>query len=157
MSSRNLRSSGSLRRSGAATLELALTLSILFSICYGTIEYGYYFFVKNTMQGAVREGCRAGIVSGAVDSSVTAAAINQLYVAGLITSSTTATGSGPYTIGNYTLTISPDPFTSMLVGNTLTVTMTATWGVVGQNFRPEGLIAASKIVTTASSMRKEGD
>jgi len=138
-------------------LELALTLSILFSICYGTIEYGYYFFVKNTMQSAVREGCRAGIVSGATDSSVTAAALNQLLVAGLVTNSTTVSGSGPYTIGNYTVTISPEPFTSMTVGNTLTVTMTATWGVVGQNFRPEGLIAASKVLSTAASMRKEGD
>jgi Flp pilus assembly protein TadG len=151
------KSRGSLRRSGAATVELALTLSILFSICYGTIEYGYYFFVKNTMQSAVREGCRAGIVAGATDSSVTAAALNQLQVAGLVSNSTTVGGSGPYTIGNYTLTISPDPFTSMTVGNTLTVTMTATWGVVGQNFRPEGLIASSKVVTTATSMRKEGD
>jgi Flp pilus assembly protein TadG len=48
-----LSSGGSLRarsfRSGAAMVELALTLGILFSVVYGTIEFGYYFFVKNTM------------------------------------------------------------------------------------------------------------
>ena len=38
------------RRRGGSVLETALTLSILFSICYGLIECGYYFYVKNTME-----------------------------------------------------------------------------------------------------------
>ena len=84
-----------MRRSGAAIVELALTLSILFSICYGTIAYGYYFFVKNTMEDAVREACRAGIVSGATITGTGGAnsvAENQLQVSGLVPTGTSASG-----------------------------------------------------------------
>lgn len=157
------------RRSGTATLELALTLSILFSICYGLIEYGYYFYVKNTMEGAAREGCRAGIVTGATLAEANSAIENQLQVANLVPNGTTASGSGPCTIGNYTVnyydsstgtpgtTITSSTLSSMPVGDTLTVQITATWGTVGAGFRPMALIGSSKQVVTASSMRKEGD
>jgi len=149
------------RRCGAATLELALTLSILFSICYGTIEYGYYFFVKNTMQGAAREGCRAGIVAGATDSSVTASVLSYLQVAGLVNGSASASGgSGSYTIGSYTVAIKDNGATSSVssasAGDTLGVTITATWGTVGSGFRPMALIGSSKTITAATNMRKEG-
>jgi Flp pilus assembly protein TadG len=153
---------GFFRRTGGATLELALTLSILFSICYGLIEFGYYFYVKNTMEGAAREGCRAGIVTGATNSTCNSAVANQLQAAGLI-SSTSASGSGPYTIGSYTVEYDDATtgtnnvsITSLNVGDTLTVTITATWGTVGSGFRPAQLIGASKQLKTASSMRVEG-
>jgi len=164
-----------LRRSGSAVLELALTLSILFSICYGLIEYGYYFYVKNTMEGAAREGCRNAIVAGSTFSTANTAIENQLQVANLVPSGTTISGSsGSYTIGNYkvyyvdtTTTAAPSPpnapsttlssLTSMTVGDTLTVVITANWGTVGAAFRPAALIGANKTLWTASSMRKEGD
>ena len=154
------------RRGGAVTLELALTLSILFSICYGMIEFGYYFYVKNTMEGAAREGCRAGIVTGATIASANSAIENQLQVANLVPSGTTASGSGTYTIGNYSVTytdsttsttLTSSTLPTMAIGDTLTVTITATWGTVGAGFRPMALIGASKTLTTASAMRKEGD
>jgi Flp pilus assembly protein TadG len=166
------------RRSGTATLELALTLSILFSICYGLIEYGYFFFVKNTMEGAAREGCRAAIVTGATMTSANTAVENQLQAAGLITSSNTPSGSGPFTIGNYTVyyydtaqgssvpTVNPpgtmpqnniSTMANVPVGDTVTVWITATWGTVGAGFRPMALIGASKTVWTGATMRKEGD
>ena len=178
---RNLHSRGSLksrssvrrpllRRSGAAVLELALTLSILFSICYGLIEYGYYFYVKNTMEGAAREGCRNGIVAGATIATANAAIENQLQVANLVPSGTTASGSGPFAIGNYSVTYTDTPsgggsaatVTSFStantpVGDTLTVSISANWGTVGQAFRPAALIGSGKNLTTASAMRKEGE
>jgi len=103
------------RRGGAVTLELALTLSILFSICYGMIEFGYYFYVKNTMEGAAREGCRAAIVTGATIAAANSAVENQLQVANLVPSGTTASGSGTYTIGNYSVT-----YTDSTTSTTLT-------------------------------------
>jgi Flp pilus assembly protein TadG len=158
-----------LRRSGAAVLELALTLSILFSICYGLIEYGYYFYVKNTMEGAAREGCRAGIVAGASIASGTGSCnsviTNQLQVANLLPLGFTTAGSGSnYTIGNYTVTYTDSTtgagvsnLSTMTVGDTLTVSISANWGVVGQAFRPAALIGSGKNLVTASAMRKEGD
>ena len=44
------------RRRGSAVLDAALVFPILLSLTFGAIEYGYYFFVKNTLQGAAREG-----------------------------------------------------------------------------------------------------
>jgi Flp pilus assembly protein TadG len=165
-----------LRRSGSAVLELALTLSILFSICYGLIEYGYYFYVKNTMEGAAREGCRAGIVAGASIASGAASCntviANQLQVANLLPPGYTVSGSGSsYTIGSYTVTYtdtgpgsgstsSPaavSNLSTMAVGDTLNVSISANWGVVGQAFRPAALIGSGKNLVTASAMRKEGD
>jgi Flp pilus assembly protein TadG len=158
---------GLFRRTGGATLELALTLSILFSICYGLIEFGYYFYVKNSMEGAAREGCRAGIVTGAGSANCNNAVENQLQAAGLVPSGTTASGSGPYTIGNYTVeyddysptslnTTANATVANIPTGDTLVVTITATWGTVGSGFRPAQLIGASKQLKTASAMRVEG-
>ena len=157
---------GALRRGGAVTLEMALTLSILFSICYGLIEFGYYFYVKNTMEGAAREGCRAAIVTGATIAAANSAVENQLQVANLVPSGTTASGTGTYTIGNYTVTytdsttsttLNSSTLPTMPIGDTLTTTITATWVTVGAGFRPMALIGSSKTLTTASAMRKEGD
>ena len=165
-SARKASAKGRFRRSGTATLELALTLSILFSICYGLIEYGYYFYVKNTMDGAAREGCRAGIVTGATLSASNTAIENQLQAANLVPSGTGASGSGPCTIGNYTVnytdetsgaTITSSTLSSMTIGDTLQVQITATWGTVGNGFRPMALIGATKQLVVASDMRKEGD
>jgi Flp pilus assembly protein TadG len=155
------------RRRGGAVLEMALTLSILFSICYGLIECGYYFYVKNTMEGAAREGCRAGIVTGATISNCNSVIENQLQAAGLIPNNTTASaGSTTFTMGNFTITYTdttPAGVSSTITtlasanaGDTLTVQITATWGTVGQGFRPAAIIGAAKTVSTASAMRKEG-
>lgn len=157
-----------IRRRGGAVLELALTLSILFSICYGLIECGYYFYVKNTMEGAAREGCRAGIVTGGTTAVCNTTVENQLQAAGLVPNGTTASGGGAiYTIGNYTVTYEDtNPSTGVTVNatsvaaiptnDTLTVQITATWGTVGAGFRPAAIIGSSKIITAASAMRVEG-
>jgi Flp pilus assembly protein TadG len=152
-----------IRRRGGAVLELALTLSILFSICYGLIECGYYFYVKNTMEGAAREGCRAGIVTGGTTAACNSAVKNQLQAAGLVANTATASGSaGTYTLGSYTVTYEDNGTTitgdvsAIPTGDTLTVQISATWGTVGAGFRPAAIIGSSKTITTASAMRVEG-
>jgi len=145
------------RRSGAAVLELALTLSLLFLVTFGLVEFGYYFYVKNTMEGAAREGCRAGIVAGGTLTAVNSAIQNQLQVA-------FPSAAPGYAMANYTITYtdsstgsSVGTLSSMPIGDTLTVQLTATWGTVGAGFRPMALIGTSKQLICASSMRKEGD
>jgi Flp pilus assembly protein TadG len=133
---------GSLRR-GTSTIELALTGMILISVCFGTIEFGYYFFIKNTMEGAAREGCRAAIVGGAVESDVTAAVDATLSAAGLNTA-------------NFTVTTTPTDISTTTIGNNVTVDVTGTWSVVGNGFRPLQLIGGSKQLLGSSVMRKEG-
>jgi Flp pilus assembly protein TadG len=130
------------RRLAGSVLEMVLTLWLLLNVTFGAIEFGYYFFVRSTMDGATREGVRNAIVSGATDTTVDAAADNVLSAAGLNTS-------------QFTISISPDMSTSPAVGTNITVTITATWGTVGSGFRPLALIGSGKTLTASSVMRKE--
>ena len=127
-------------RRGNATLELALTLGILLSLTFGTIEFGHFFFVKNTLQGAAREGARAAIPGGASNTDVTTAVNNTLTAAGLNTA-------------HYTITISPSNVSSASSGTAVSVTVQGTWGTVG--LRPLGLISDAKAVRGVAVMRKE--
>ncbi len=43
-------------RRGNAVLEMALVLPILLLLAFGMVEFGYFFYVKNNLQGAAREG-----------------------------------------------------------------------------------------------------
>ena len=43
---------------GASVLEMALVLPILLMLSFGVVDYGYYFYVKNTVQGAALAGAR---------------------------------------------------------------------------------------------------
>jgi Flp pilus assembly protein TadG len=147
MAGENLKFSGSTRltsrrRFGGSVLEMVLTLTILLNLTFGAIEFGYYFFVKNTMDGAAREGVRTGIVSGATDATITTSCNNVLSAAGMTT-------------GNFTVSVSPSMATSPAVGTNITVTITATWGTVGAGFRPLAIIGSGKTLSVSAVMRKE--
>lgn len=140
----NLRGIKSRRRwRGSAVLDAALVFPILLSLTFGTVEYGYYFYVKHTLQGAAREGARAGITPTAANSDVTSAVTSSLTAAGLQNS-------------GYATTISPSNVNGLTPGTSITVTVTCTWGTVGSGFRPLGLIGTNKQVKGVTVMRKEG-
>ncbi len=44
------------KRWGGAVLEMALAAPILVMLSFGTVEYGYYIYVKNEMYGAASNG-----------------------------------------------------------------------------------------------------
>jgi len=141
--STNLRGVSNRRRwRGSAVLDAALVFPILLSLTFGTVEYGYFFYVKHTLQGAAREGCRAAIPSTAVQTDVTTAVTNALTAAGLQNS-------------GYVTTTSPASIGSLSAGTSITVTVTGTWGTVGAGFRPLGLIGTAKQVKGITVMRKE--
>lgn len=134
-------------RRGNALLDAALVLPILLSLTFGTIEYGYFFFVKHSLQGAAREGCRVAIVPTADNTAVTQAIANALKAAGLNSSNTTLDSK-------FTLTLTPTNVSGLTAGTSVTVQLDATWGTVG--VRPLGLIGTAKIVRGITVMRKEG-
>lgn len=47
---------------GATTVEFALISSLFFFLIFATVEFGWYFFVKHTIQYATREGTRLALV-----------------------------------------------------------------------------------------------
>ena len=44
-----------IRRRGGSLLEAAIVLPVLIYVAFGTVEFGYYFFVKHSLDGAARE------------------------------------------------------------------------------------------------------
>jgi Flp pilus assembly protein TadG len=127
-------------RKGNAVLEAALVLPILLYLAFGTVEFGYFFYVKNNVQGAAREGVRASIPPSATNTDVTNAVANQMTAAGLQAS-------------GYTITTTPANVSGLAPGTTVTVVVQCTWGTVG--LRPLQLISTSKIVKGQAVMRKE--
>jgi Flp pilus assembly protein TadG len=134
------------RRHGNAVLDAALVLPILLSLTFGTVEYGYFFFVKHSLQGAAREGCRTAIIPTADNTQVTKAVAASLKAAGLNASDTTLDKK-------FTLTTTPADVNGLTTGTSVTVQLDTTWGQVG--VRPLGLIGTAKVVRGITVMRRE--
>ena len=132
-------------RRGSEILETARVLPILLLIAFGTVEFGFWFYVEHNLQGAAREGARLAITSGATKTSVEAAVTAVMNAAGV--------PSGKYTIAITTtsdVVIAPE---SAVAGTAIKVTVSATWGMIGM--RPLGVLDASKTINGAAVMRKE--
>jgi Flp pilus assembly protein TadG len=135
------------RRAGAL-LEMVLVLSLLLSLTFGSVEFSYYFYVKNAFEGAARDGARAGAPWNASNSAVTTAVTQALAFTGWPAADYTVSITD--TSGNALSNIS-----TLAQGTQFEVTISATWGTIGNGYRPLGLIGASKVVTCSCVMAKE--
>ena len=133
------------RQTGATLLEMALTLMVLMALTFGTVEFGHFFFLKNTVQGAAREGVRAAMTPSGSNADVTTAVNSTLQAAGLTLSDFTTTVKVNGVVANAD---------SAAAGQTIEVTVQAAWGTVG--LRPMGLIDSTKALRGVAVMRKEG-
>ena len=129
---------------GASVLEMALVLPILLMLSFGVVDYGYFFYVKNTVQGAAQAGVRAAIPSSATNSGVNAVITNMMSAAGLQNS-------------GYTVTFNPTDVSTASAGSTVTVTITVTWGNVGLHALSSSMggISNSKQIVGTAVMVKE--
>ncbi len=128
---------------GNTVLEAALVLPVLLGLAFGTIEFGYYFYIKHSLQGAARDGVRAAIVAGATNTDVNAA----------VTASLTAAGLQDY---GCIISTTPVNVAAATGSQTITVSVQCNWSVVGGGLRPLQLISANKTVRGTASMRREG-
>jgi Flp pilus assembly protein TadG len=115
-------------------------------LSFGTVEFGYFFFVKNTVQGAAREGARVAITPTASNTDVTAAVNGALQAAGMRPADFTTTVKVNGTVANCNTAVGGQP---------VQVSVQASWGTVGM--RPLGIIATDKAVLGTATMRKEGN
>ncbi|HEY1686658.1 MAG TPA: TadE/TadG family type IV pilus assembly protein [Tepidisphaeraceae bacterium] len=129
-----------LPRRGGALLETALVLPVLLSVTFGGVEFGYFYWTQSTIEGAARNGARAGIVSGATNTDVTTAVNAELTAAGLQTSA-------------FNIVTSPTSISTATAGTNITVTVSSTWSQVG--FKALGLISSSQSISGACVMRHE--
>jgi Flp pilus assembly protein TadG len=123
-------------RRGTEILEVALLLPLLLGLTFGTIEYGYYWYINHSLQGAARAGARAGIPTAASDADV------QLAVDGAMKSANLdKTG--------YTTAISAD------ADNNLKVTVSCTWDKMGMPTAPLLFPTPHNGMQGVAVMRKE--
>lgn len=131
----------------SAVMEAALIFPVLLSLTFGSIEFGHFFYVKHTLQGAAREGARAAITPSATNADVTSAVNAAMSAAGFT--------SGQYTVqvrnATDTANVTVNTVTS---GNGILIKVSANWGTVG--IRPLGVIGSGKTVLGQTVMRKEG-
>lgn len=132
-------------RRGGAVLELCLVLPILLMLAFGVAEYGYFFYVKNTVQGVAQTAARTAITSSASNSSVTTIVTNMMTAANLQNS-------------GYTVTFTPTDVSTAAPGTNVTVQISVTWGNLGVHMLGStmGAISSSKQVTGTATMVKEG-
>jgi Flp pilus assembly protein TadG len=69
---------------GAAALEFAIVLPVLLTLLCGTIDWGYYFYSREIVVNASREGARVGTLQFAVgvDPATEAANAARNYLSG---------------------------------------------------------------------------
>ncbi len=134
-------------RRGSAVMDAALVFPVLISLTFGSIEFGHFFFLKHTMQGAAREGARAAITPSATTADVNTAVAASMTAAGFTAAQYTVA------IRNPADTVTVDPSTAT-AGTSILVKVNASWGTVG--IRPLGLIGSGKQVSGQTVMRKEG-
>ncbi len=132
---------------GATIIELSFVLFTLMVLTFGTIEAGHFYFVKQQIQGAAREGARAAIPPGARTADVSSAVNAVLSSSGLDTAHFTTTVRVNGTVANAS---------AATAGQRVEVTVEATWGQVGLRVSPVPILDANKIVRGAASMRREG-
>ncbi|MDB5327452.1 MAG: hypothetical protein JWM57_3021 [Phycisphaerales bacterium] len=135
------------RRSGSAVLEGFFVLNAMIFLAFGCVEFGHYFYIKHTLQGASREGARSA-ATGTSNAEVTATVKSSMDAAGIAPASYSVLITDT---SNVAMTISATNPTS---GTAIVVKVQSTWGTVG--LRPMGLIGAAKIVVGATTMRREG-
>jgi Flp pilus assembly protein TadG len=131
-------------RSGGAMIEAVLVMPLIVMLGFGVIDYSYFFYLKNTLQGAAQAGARAAIPNAAVNSDVTGVVSSMLNAAGIASA-------------NYTLATTPSNVSGLAATTNITVTITATWGTIGTHMLSTsmgGIGNAKKVVGTAV-MQKE--
>jgi Flp pilus assembly protein TadG len=114
-------------------VEAALVMSMILSVTFGAVEYGFAFYVKHSIQGAAYVGARSAITTGSTNAIVNTAVAASMTSAGFNSS-------------QYTVTTNPSTIAGVASGTYITVTVACTWSNVGISPLPTSLggLAANK-------------
>lgn len=151
MSNRSQKSRLKSVRRGGSIIEAVLVFPILLWITFGAVEFGHFFYMKHTLQGAAREGARAAAVPGSTNTDVTAAVNAAMNAAGV--------ASNKYTtkVRNSTDTADLTINSSTPAGTGILVKVEAVWSDIGLRPSPfMSFIPSNKVVRGQTTMRKEG-
>jgi len=136
------------RRRGGAILEAALVLPIILGLCFGMVEFGYYFFVKHTLQAAARDGARMGIVPSGTNAKVTTTVATAMKAAGF--------DDGTYQVDIMHAETDANLNVGTAAAQTpVKVVVKCDWSSISAGLRPLGLIDETKQVKGTTVMLKE--
>ena len=102
-------------RVGAATVEFAVIAPVLILLVLGMIEVGRGVNVQHVLLNAARAGCRVAIIEGATQQTINDRVEDNLAGSGV---------SAPE------ITVTPNPLSSAVTGDPVTVTVTVNYGDV---------------------------
>jgi Flp pilus assembly protein TadG len=106
----------SARRRGAALVEFALCVPILFTVIFAIIEFSRAMQLQQTVRQAAFEGARVGVTLDATSSAVQTAAQNNAAMVGVTNTTVTVTPNPlAYTSPTVTVTVSASPVTNSWV------------------------------------------
>jgi Flp pilus assembly protein TadG len=151
------------RHGGMAIMEMAIVMPVLIYLAMGMVEYGEFFYLKNTFQQAARDACRAGIMPNAMQADPATAASRTLATAGVTFQSSwlTVTDITPAGFGAVYGTGSVSDCSTVAVGHALTFAVTTTYGAMPGAVRPLSNISAiggipsSRAIAGTSTALKE--
>ena len=126
------------RRGGMAVLEMALVLPLMLYMGMGMVEYGQFFYVKNTFQQAARDACRESIRPDATRADPATAATRTLGAAGIAFQASWMTIVDLTAGGTVVSDVSTVP-----AGDVLRVTLQTTYGSLPSAVRPLSSLSAS--------------
>ena len=126
------------RRFGGALVELTLVSPLFVMMLFGTIEYGYFSYVKSEVLTAATNGAHEGALSTSSNATVQSAV------------DTAMANSNLQNMG-YTVTTSPASVAGLSTGTTITVSVSFPWSNMNMNLLPTSLggIGTGKQVTAS--------
>jgi hypothetical protein len=122
-----------IRRRGSEALEAALLLPLILSVVFGIIQFGWYFHMQHTIQGAAREGARV-----AARATLTAQDVHRADAEARLRQYMLAAGVDP---AKFTIKFVPDNTdspTAVAEGEPIKVIVESQWGRCGVKILPLG-------------------
>ncbi len=136
------------RRRGGAIIEAALVMPILLGLCFGMVEFGYFFFVKHTLQAAARDGARMGIVPNGTNAKIPATVATAMKAAGFEKMTYEIEIQNGTNDANLDVSTAP-------AQTPVKVVVKCNWSAIGTGLRPLGLIVETTQVKGTTVMLKE--
>jgi Flp pilus assembly protein TadG len=126
---------------GTALVEAALVLSVLMTITFGAIEYGWMFLKEEQVTDAARAAARVAAPPDATTAQATT----------LVTSMMSSAGMGS---SGYTLTFTPTDISTVSPGSTFTVQVSVPYSNV--TITHVTLVPVPTTISSTITMSKEG-
>ena len=121
-------------RRGSAVLQTIIVMQVLLIVCFGTMEFAQFFYIRHAFQAAARDACRQAGLQSATQSGVVATAAATLTQANVTLNPSWLTVYD-VSVANGTTTQVSD-CTTIPSGDRVEISIATTYDQVPNAFRP---------------------